>query len=176
MKNDYEIRGDITAIFLNSPKHGKMETLISTNKLQRANEFTGTWQAHYNKRTKSFYVDGAMPRVNGRQKLIILHRWLTNAPSHLVCDHINHNTLDNTDENLRLITNAQNTQNKNSARRNNTSGIRGVAWYKNYKKWRAKVGDKHIGYFNDIEDARIAVESAREKMMPFSEEAYRTAN
>lgn len=180
MKNEYEIRGDITAIIIDSPKYGKMESFISTNKLQKANEFIGSWLAAYNKHTKSFYVFGHTPRVKGLQTTVQLHRWITNAPSRLVCDHVNHNTLDNTDENLRLIENADNLQNRKGANRGSSSGIRGVSWEKINKKWRARVKlnnkEFHIGYFDDIEEARIAVESARENMMPFSEEAYRNAN
>lgn len=180
MKNEYEIRGDITVIFLDSPKYGRLETLISANKLQMANEFLWTWYACYNKYTDSFYVQGDMTSGKGCQRTVMLHRWIMNAPSNLVCDHINHDTLNNADENLRLITNAENQQNRKGAYRNSSSGIRGVYWEKTRKKWRASVRmnskSLHIGYFDDVEQARIAVESAREKLMPFSEEAYRNAN
>lgn len=176
MTNEYEIRGDITAIFLKSPKYGKMESLISTNKLQSANEFTGTWNASYSKNIKSFYVYGNLPTVNGYRKTVLLHRWITNAPSNLVCDHINHNTLDNTDENLRVITHAENQQNRKGAIRNNSSGIRGVTWHTWSKKWRVRVKNKHIGCFYNLEDAKIAAESAIKEMMPISKEAYQNTN
>ena len=175
MKNKYEIRGGITAIIINSPKYGRLETLINTNKLKKANEFSGTWGVVYSKSARSFYVQGNEPMVNGRRGAVQLHRWVTDAPSNLVCDHFDSNTLNNTDKNLRLITQAENMQNR-KAQHNSFSGIRGVYWYKQTKKWNAQVGKKNIGYFDDIEDARKAVESARSEMMPYSKEAYRNAN
>lgn len=180
MKNDYEIRGDVTAIFLNSKKHGMVETLISTRKLQIANEFPGTWYVAYSDITKSLYVRGNIPMGNGKRKTGSLHRWITNATDALVVDHIDHDTLNNTDDNLRLLTTAENGQNRKGTQRNNSSGIRGVHWNNENKKWRAQVRlnrkTHRLGYFDNLEDARIAVESAREKLMPFSEEAYRNAN
>lgn len=172
IKNKYEIRGDLTVILINSPKYGEMEALISTNKLQRANEFSGTWCARYSENTKSFYALGLLPMANRCRKTVQLHRWITNAPSNLVCDHINHNTFDNTDENLRLVTNADNAQNRKGAAKNSSSGVRGVSWNKSSKKWRAqvRVNNKkfYLGSYATIEEAKKVVVDFRIKNMPFS--------
>lgn len=178
MKNEYEVRGDVTAIIVNSAKYGRFESLISTNKLERANEFIGSWYVSWAPSTKSFYVSGNV-YVNGRggkQTTVTLHRWITNVTKGKHVDHINHDTLNNTDNNLRICTNAENKQNMKGARLDNkTSGIRGVSWHKCKNNWRAQIGIKgkiiHIGSFDNLEEAEEAVKVARAKYMPYSQEA-----
>lgn len=176
MKNDFEIRGDVTSVLINSPKHGKIETLISTCKLERAKEFKGTWYAVWDGVTNSFYINGHLPINQGKRKITDLHRWITNAPSGMVVDHRNHDTLDNTDENLRIVTHAQNQQNRKSAQSNNkSSGLRGVTWDKKLGRWRSYIRingkQKHLGFFNDILEAERAAIESRKKYMPYSHEA-----
>ncbi|MHC4260230.1 MAG: HNH endonuclease family protein, partial [Planctomycetota bacterium] len=47
----------------------------------------------------------------GRQKRIYMHRLIANTPPNLLCDHINHNALDNRKANLRNCTVNQNNAN-----------------------------------------------------------------
>ena len=51
--------------------------------------------------------------------------------------------------------------------RRNKSGTTGVTWDKKLNKWHAKIINKHIGYFADIEDAKRARKSA-EVLMGFN--------
>lgn len=85
-------------------------------------------------------------------------------------DHINRNPSDNRIENLRECTDKENQQNTN-IQKNNTSGYKGVGWYKNYNKWCAKikVNGKYInlGYFEDKEDAIKARKQAENKYWTF---------
>lgn len=71
-------------------------------------------------------------------------------------DHINGVKTDNRITNLREVSNQQNQQNA-TMRKNNTSGVTGVYWYKDGKKWHAqiRVGKKrmHLGYFDTLEEA-----------------------
>ena len=53
-------------------------------------------------------------------------------------DHINHNPLDNRRGNLRAATTAENVYNRGK-QKTNTSGIIGVYWMKDRKKWRAQI-------------------------------------
>lgn len=175
MKNSYEIRGEITAIIIVSPKYGRQEALISTSKLDIANEFPNTFNV--GSRGNTLYVQGHMPRVNGVRKTITLHNWITETPKGLMVDHIDHNGLNNTDDNLRIVTNAENQQNRISANSSSKSGVRGVVWKKSINKWIAtiKINQvmKYIGQFESVEEAKTAVIKARAKYMQFSQESVK---
>jgi hypothetical protein len=95
-------------------------------------------------------------------KCLIMHRLITSAPKGLEVDHINHNTLDNTRENLRVCTHAQNIANRKLLASNNTSGYRGVTKQKN--KWNSRIylnGQQFIlGLFSTKEEAARAYNEA----------------
>lgn len=103
---------------------------------------------------------------NGKKIKIRAHRlaWYMSTgiyPTQQI-DHINHNRSDNRLENLRECSNQENSKNR-SRQTNNTSGITGVYWAKNAKKWGAyfKLDGKkiHLGYFSDKDEAtKIAKE------------------
>jgi hypothetical protein len=106
-------------------------------------------------------------RIDG--KLYLAHRlvWLIHhgcIPPML--DHINMDRTNNRIENLREASNAENMCNS-LARSTNTSGVKGVSWFKPIKKWAAVIGipgkSIHLGYFNDISEAEQAMRTAREK-------------
>lgn len=173
MKNRYEIRDEVTAIFIQH-KGKTMETLIDTNDLEKVNEFPNTWCIA--KQRNTLYVYGWM-KIKDKQTTIKLHRFLLSVDKNLIVDHIDRNGLNNVRSNLRIVTNAENMQNV-TAYKTSKSGIRGVSWYEPSKKWRAKlqVNGKHIlvGYFDDIKQAEQAVKEARAKYMPYSQEAIKT--
>ena len=82
-------------------------------------------------------------------------------------DHINGNKSDNKIENLRICTNAENQWNSKISSKN-VSGVKGVHWCNTKKRWKAKLSIngkiKHIGYFTDLESAKIKLMEAREKL------------
>lgn len=75
-------------------------------------------------------------------------------------DHINGDTLDNRKANLRLATRQQNAFNVRANRSNNSSGYKGVTYFKSRNKWVAQITHnyKHItiGYYDTPEQARDA--------------------
>ncbi|WP_210531178.1 HNH endonuclease, partial [Pantoea ananatis] len=79
-------------------------------------------------------------------------------------DHIDHQRDNDAWVNLRTATFSQNMHNR-SMNRNNISGVKGVCWHKRYGKWYAQImraGKTYsIGLFDNLEDAKIAVETAR---------------
>ena len=171
IENKYEIRGDVTAIIIESFKYGRFESLISTRHLKKLISYPVLWTVIYNSHIKQFYCK-CFVRGNSNVKTVPLHRFITDAPKGLVVDHINHDTLDNRDENLRIITHRENLQNRKGAQSDSRTGIRGVGWEKGKNKWRAriKINGKSIliGRFDDISEAEAAVKAARKKYMPFS--------
>jgi len=80
-------------------------------------------------------------------------------------DHIDGDRANNRIENLRAATRKQNQYNA-ALRTSNTSGVKGVYWYKQTSKWAAqcKVNGKlfPLGYFTDMHDAANAVAAFRE--------------
>lgn len=164
MRNRYEIKGDVTVIYI-SRKGEVFETTISTSDFDKVNSFPSNWYAVPNK-MGSYYIIGKLGEM-----FILLHRWIFNLPGQFLIDHINHNTLDNTRKNLRVVTITGNNQNRGAGRKS-SSGIRGVNWDKEKSKWKVQVGangkNHHIGYFTDKEEAKEAAIKARKRLLPFS--------
>lgn len=100
--------------------------------------------------------DGCVTGSIGKEKSIKLHRLITNAPAGMVVDHINHNVLDNREENLRVCTQTQNSYNT-KMKSNNTSGYIGVTWNEKLNKWQSAITVNrksiYLGVFKDINDA-----------------------
>lgn len=96
----------------------------------------------------------AVGRING--KVVYLHSFIMDTPAGMEVDHINGDTLNCTDDNMRLCTHIQNMHNKKK-RSNNKSGYIGVHWNKHAKKWipQIKVDGRsiHLGTFENIIDA-----------------------
>lgn len=106
--------------------------------------------------------------VNGQKTIISLHRlaWFigTGKCAEGDIDHINQNPGDNRLSNLRDVSECINMRNTKK-RRNNTSGIPGVSWHKQTKRWCAQAHingrHQHIGLFKDKEDAAKASKEFR---------------
>lgn len=173
MKNKYEIRGDVTAIFVNY-KGKVIETIIDTDDLEHVESFPNSWFGA--KTGENVYVLGTV-----KKKMISLHRWIMGKPVGKVVDHINHDTLNNRKSNLRIVSRRDNSCNlKEKTRKNNTSGYRGITWSKNEKRWLAnvQVGGKKVLFrlFDNLEDARKAVSEVRAYYMPASHDAQKNLN
>lgn len=82
------------------------------------------------------------------------------------CDHINMDRRDNRIVNLRSGDNSQSNANKGPYK-NNTSGRKGVVFYKPYGKWMARITVRgreiFLGYFVNIDDAASAYAAAAVK-------------
>ena len=121
------------------------------------------WYAKWDKNRGVYYVIRNVPVSEGKHTTILMHRQITNAPKGVLTDHINHDTLDNRHENLRLVTATQNNQNKRM-QKNNTSGYKGVSWNKERRKWSAYIRTngsiKFLGYFAVLREAAHAYNNA----------------
>ena len=101
---------------------------------------------------------------NAIRKSYQVHRLVANAfinnPDDKNCvDHKDNNRTNNRISNLRFATIKENNQNSKLSSRN-TSGCKGVCFDKRAKKWHAQIkidGIRvHIGYYDNLEDAKIA--------------------
>ncbi|TFH85223.1 hypothetical protein EQG41_18075 [Billgrantia azerbaijanica] len=92
--------------------------------------------------------------------------WMKGDPLPEQIDHRNRNSTDNRWNNLRPSTRIMNARN-HSLQSNNTSGAAGVIWSKRDNKWLARCvinrKCRHIGLFDDIDDAARAVREFRSR-------------
>lgn len=104
-----------------------------------------------------------------RYEKMYMHRYLMQTPTGMDTDHINRNKLDNRRSNLRVVDRSANNFNSDPAS-NNTSGHKGVGYFKPAKLWRAYI--KHqselkrieLGYFKTKEEAIAARRAAEERL------------
>lgn len=174
MKNRVEIRGETAVIFMSNKKGEVFETIIDANDLEIANKIDSCWYAAWMKQSGCYYVLGSYKDGNGNWKKALLHRWLFGLNTVYQIDHRNHDTFDNRRSiNLREVTQQQNNQNCNGARITSKTGIRGVSWNKQSKKYMAQIcinrKKYNLGYYSDIREAERVVIEARRINMPYSE-------
>lgn len=105
---------------------------------------------------KTTYYARRGTQRGGKNKTILLHRFILDAPDGLQVDHINGDSLDNRRSNLRLATNAQNHCNM-PATRPNQLGFRGIETMKDGRQFKARIKVEgqiiRIGPFSTPEDA-----------------------
>lgn len=91
---------------------------------------------------------------------VVLSRMLGRplAPGELP-DHINRIKTDNRRSNLRLANQAQNQRNQDVDRASRT-GYKGVQYKSDLGRYRARIGDQHLGYFDNAVDAARAYNQA----------------
>lgn len=95
--------------------------------------------------------------ISGEMKLL-LHRFIMDCPPSLVVDHINHDTLDNRKQNLRIVTHSQNHMNRK--KKFGKNGYYGI--YPQNGGWIAQIWNpiedkrQHLGTFKTKQDAANA--------------------
>lgn len=136
---------------INSSKYGLINVLLDDEDYERIEKDFKNLKWTVTKNRNKLY---AQKTVNGKH--IYLHRYIMNCPKGKYVDHINHNTLDNRKQNLRITNNADNLRN-GEIRVNNKTGIKGVYFDNKRNKYVAniKVNYKGIflGRFDTLEEA-----------------------
>lgn len=123
---------------------------------------------------KSFLKNGDKSTIQVRlnRKLYKAHRiiWVLmfgEIPSGMCIDHVDGDPFNNKASNLRLATCAQNAMNR-GPQKNNTSGYKGVMFFKRDKKWHAQITvggkKKHLGYFDTPQLASEAYTNAEKTL------------
>lgn len=134
-------------------------------------EFLSQQKWHTSKRRGSYYAARATC-INGKNRLIHMHRVILNPPPGMESDHINGDGLDNRRCNLRSCTHQDNIRNRRKKAKA-SSRYKGVWWAKAGRKWRAgiwiKGKTKHLGRFTEEDEAARAYNvAAREHFGEFA--------
>lgn len=100
-------------------------------------------------------------------RVIYALRHRTLPPVDMLIDHIDGNGLNNSAENLRLVSETVNNRNRTRLNKNNKSGTSGVAWNKRKNCWYVTVKvesgkTESVGLFKDLEQATLAAKQARD--------------
>ena len=116
------------------------------------------WFAHKHRNT--FYAERASSKKDNpdfKQHIVKMHRLITSCPNNMQIDHVNGNGLDNRKENLRIVTNRENGQNRHEI---TSSKYNGVRWHKASSKWEAQIKfngkNRYLGVFDNELDAATA--------------------
>ena len=106
-------------------------------------------------------IDLYEDRVKKTHKIhrLVANAFIDNQDEKECVDHKNNDKTNNNISNLRFATPKENGQNRILSS-NNTSNVKGVSFDKRRKKWRAHIKidgiSIHIGYYDDLDDAKIA--------------------
>ncbi len=122
------------------------------------------WLRRYRWVARKRHRDWYAERKGKKGKRVSMAREIMGFPEGKIVDHKSGVTLDNRRKNLRIATQANNQHNQRRLRVDNTSGYKGVTFFKPHEKWNAQiyVNMKRVslGYFKTKEAAARAYDAA----------------
>lgn len=150
----------INFLFPHLPPHGARcvnlrptgTAFVDIEDFERINQCT--WFVQWCRATRSHYARRKI-RVDGKRYTQSMHREVLGLrPGNPDVDHINHNTVDNRKENLRLVTHRQNHEN----RRDQSAFGAGVQRIGTRFRAQARIAGRahHVGMFDTPEEAQDA--------------------
>lgn len=147
------------------------EVLVSYESIPLLEKLNYKWHVNYNWSNDSFYAKATVYQgmLDGKPKYEIyrMNRILVNAKEGEYVDHINHNTLDNRLENLRITDNITNILHRKSANKNSTTGVRNVSYDSKQDKYIVQLQvngrNKTFGTYDNLTDAEKLANELREK-------------
>ena len=171
-ENKYKIIDDYVVFYAQHHDGTEQEVKFSLCDLEKILALDGKVVTYYSPCTHSWYAriskyDG---KRNGKNcsKAIRLHKYimgLKDSSRKYCVDHINHDTLDNRRENLRIIEWHKNTRNRSGANANSKTGCRNVCFVNGRYQVQLMVEGKNkiLGKFNDLTEADSFAKEMREK-------------
>ena len=111
---------------------------IDLEDLDRVINFPYSWFAKYSSTVGKFYAASSEYRPELKKaRTVLMHQFIMgveNSTREVNVDHINHDTLDNRKENLRITNVTDNCKNRRLSKANK-SGYRNVCWDKREQMW-----------------------------------------
>jgi len=149
----------MSVIVINSKKYGKHKVLFSEedSKLVESRK----WFIVFNK-TRNSFVPTTNDYTTKPCKHPSMSRLIMGEPKNMHINHINHDTLDNRRENLRIATPQENAKNKNTYKNNKSTGYKGVykRVYKKRNLYEVYIQSnkirQYVGSYKNINHALIA--------------------
>ena len=160
---DYYCRMSTTSKIKLSTGKGDFYAVVDNKDVKRVQE-AGPWFFH-----KTGYAYTKVTRFDKKRITVYLHRFIVGLKygDAWQVDHMDGNKLNNSKENLRIVTQSENNQNKGSL--GGSSEYRGV--HKKGNKWIASVsipqGKRIRQSFDNEIDAAIWAHIVREKKVPY---------
>ncbi len=138
---------------VSTPKHPGAVALVDDDVFEEVSRFKWSAMPHRNGlRVRRYAKDG-----DGKWRIVLLHRFITQAPPGMAVDHVNGDALDNRLMILRLCTFRQNSWNQRKTR--GSSQYKGVSFHRKSGKWMAyiKAGEKktYLGLYPDEKHAAL---------------------
>ena len=137
-----------------------MYALVSDMDFARLNKFK--WRLLWLPKTGKWYAIRSGPNGN-----IYMHDEIAKPPAGLEVHHRNTFGLDNQRRNLKKVTRSQHLQHRRLLS-DNSSGYRGVSFFKNTRSWRAQIQKDHelvyLGSFKSPIDAALAYDRAARRL------------
>lgn len=125
--NKYKINGNETIIYIERRDGSVQETVIDTEELEKVKSIGTPWHSHWARKTKSYYCRCCKYISELKySKTIQMSRFIVDAQDDEVVDHIDHDTMNNKKENLRVTKFIKNVANRKGANSNNKTGVRNV--------------------------------------------------
>jgi len=161
-RNDWYLRDSGTAEIVLT--RGQV-TIIDVDDIDLVLDYGG-WIAQY---SKGSWKAVRCPRVGEENPVYLMHRLIMGASRNEEVDHINHNTLDNRKQNLRLCSHQENMCNSQPKGQSEYKGVYPTSW----GTWCAAVtvrGERfYLGSFTSEQEAATAYnEAARDKHGEFA--------
>ncbi|MBD8839392.1 HNH endonuclease [Paenibacillus sp. CFBP 13594] len=173
LKNSYRIEGNDLILILDRRNNAPLETIVDLDIIHKLKEsdlkFSAKWDSH----TGGYYVQackylGVIEKKKYKYKTVYLHKFVLGYEGKHKVDHIDHNTLNNRRENLRILESRKNSLNRNGANKNSKTGVRNVCFNKSMGLFQVQfqVNGKNttFGFFSSLQEAKVFAEKTRDNI------------
>lgn len=147
-------------VFLYKRNGEVFECLVDLDSLELLKRYNKPWHTIHDKKLDSHYAKSTETYINSnnqrKQRTIYMHKFILNySGNDKYIDHINHNTLDNRKNNLRIVNQSENKRNAGKIHKKNTSGYRNVSFINGKWAVQLQISGKNtkLGEFDDVHEA-----------------------
>lgn len=169
-KNRYKTFKDYAIVYLDRRDKEPLETTIDLEDLEKVLNYKYKWGAGLAKHTGTYYATATiyLGYNDGKPKYTTIHlnSFIMDCPKGMEVDHIDHNTLNNRKENLRVITVTNNHTHRIRANKNNSTGYRNVSFFEGKYIVQLQIDGRNrkIGSFNTLEEANLFAKQKRKEI------------